>query len=156
MDDEGRIVPVIFSDSIEFHLDDECKVVFGKRVKCFLDFSSLHEVVARKILIIRFGRHPKSLDENVFSMRIVVKLIEKPSAIEFEHAIGIIDILCQIRMSVLEIASNIFQTLEISPNPIAVTNCSLIPDRGISLYSLVSANTNIFLHQHHAIHLCLL
>ena len=97
----------------------------------FLNLSSLHEVVSRKILVIGLGRRSKSLSEDILSMKIVIKKVEVPSTIILKHAIGASNIFRKVRMSILEVLLNILQTFKISPDPVIIadvpfmTNCRI-------------------------------
>ena len=153
MNNKSSIVPIISSDSVEFHLDNKRKVVIWSWVKCFLDLSSLHEVVSWKIFIIGFGRCTKSLSQDILAVKIVVKKVEVPSTVKFKHSIRIDDIFSHIGMSVLKVLLNILQTLEISPNPVFISDCSLKPNWWVALHSLISAYANILIYQDDTIHL---
>ena len=108
MDNEGSVVPVIFANPVEFHLDDEGEVVIRTRMESFLYLSSLHEEVTRKIFIICFSGCSKSLGQDRLSLRVVVKQVEEPSAVKFQHSISIADGVSHIGVSVLKIAGDIF------------------------------------------------
>ena len=154
MNDKSGIVPIISPDSVQLHFDDERKVVIGSWVEGFLNLSSLHEIVSRKILIIGLGRCSKGLSEDILSMKIVIKQVKVPSAIILEHAIWTSNILRKVRMSILEVLLNIIQTFKISPNPIIIADVPFMTNCRIRLHTFVSTNTYVFINQYHTIYLC--
>ena len=73
MDDKGCIVPMVLAYSIQFHLNDQCVVIVGSRVKCLLHLSSLQEVVAWKLVVVCFLWCTECLGQNALPIRIVIQ-----------------------------------------------------------------------------------
>ena len=59
-------------------------------------------------------------------------------------------------MSVLKVVAKVLEALEVGPDPVLIADSPLKADARVGLNSLVCADANILLHQHHAVHLGIL
>lgn len=115
-------------------------------MKSFLYFSTLQEVVARKILIWKLLNFSKGFVEDTLSIWAIIQFVEDPSAVELDNSISAAYFPMVIWLAILVVATLGLKESKIIPNPITIIESALMGKRRVHLDPSRSANADIFLH----------
>ncbi len=156
MDDKCCVVPIILTDSVQFHLHYQRVVIIRAGMESFLYLSTLQEVIAWELIVICFRWRTKCFSQNALPIWVIVQQIEVPPRIKLQQSMRITYTLSQIRMPVLKVANKVLQKLEISPYPVIIANDSLKSQRRVSVHTTTRAYADIVFNQNYTIHCSIL